>query len=529
MKAISSVLISFLFASALPAADSSAQLSTEERRVLELTPAVVFIAVNYTVRCSLTSKDGQLLFQPVEYTATGSGFIYRPDGYIITNGHVVADANLKDKQAQDSRKQEVLEAVAVAIQKKLDRRLSPEEINLVAANIRMSNPQIHVILNNKASYNGEIKIYSDPTGVNNGKDVAVIKIDATNLPTIKLGNSDRLHVQEAITAIGYPGVASPLGMPLISMVSLVVPTVTNGHISAVKTDYKGTPVIQSDTAITHGNSGGPAFDVNNEAIGIATYGNAKEVAGFNFFVPINTALEFVHQAGANPESGQFDKTWNQALDAFSQQKWETARGLFSDVLGIMPNEPDAMRLQNIAAQQAREEGPMQKMMESSGTLIWPVGGLVAVLFLSLLGWKAMSSKKRVAVAVHAPPPPPPPGFLAPPPPPPAGIAPSSGSFGTIHITAGSLNGNRFPVPKAGLMIGRDSTKCGVVISDDSVSKEHAWVVPLENEVVVIDRGSANGTYINSSDSPRVNKVALKNGDRILLGRKGGTVLTYFSS
>jgi len=91
-----------------------------------------------------------------------------------------------------------------------------------------------------------------------------------------------------------------------------------------------------------------------------------------------------------------------------------------------------------------------------------------------------------------------------------------------------LNGNRFPIPKAGVLIGRDSTKCNIVIADDTVSKEHAWVVPVDHEVVVIDRGSSNGTYVNSTDSPRVNKVALKNGDRLYIGKKGAAVLTYFS-
>ena len=105
----------------------------------------------------------------------------------------------------------------------------------------------------------------------------------------------------------------------------------------------------------------------------------------------------------------------------------------------------------------------------------------------------------------------------------------NGNYGTLHITAGALNGNRFPIPKAGLLIGRDSTKCAVVIGDDSVSKEHAWVVPLDNEIFIIDKSSANGTYLNSPDSPRISKVALKNGDRVFLGRKGATVMTYFAS
>ena len=76
------------------------------------------------------------------------------------------------------------------------------------------------------------------------------------------------------------------------------------------------------------------------------------------------------------------------------------------------------------------------------------------------------------------------------------------------------------MPKGGLLIGRDAVKCNIVIADETVSKEHAWIVPLDNEVFLIDRGSSNGTYINSADTPRVNKVALQNGDRVFIGKKG---------
>ena len=532
MKVISTVLATMMIASTLGAADTATELTKEERRVLELTPAVVLIIVTYQIQLPIPREKADPQIMKLDYTATGSGFIYRPDGYIITNGHVVADANLKDKQAQDARLQTIFEGLVHQLEKQIGGQLSPAARQYVASHMSASTPRILVILNNKSEYNAEIKQYSDPTGVNNGKDVAIIKIDANNLPTVKLGNSENLHVQEPITVIGYPGVASPLGFSLLSKDSLVVPTITNGHISAVKTDYKGAPVIQSDAAITHGNSGGPAFDPNNEAIGIATFGNIKEVAGFNFFVPINIALEFVRQTGAPPQQGQFDKIWAQALDAFSNHKWETAKGLFTDVLGLMPNEPDAIRLENISAQMARDENPMQRMMETSGWMIWPAGGIALVLVLGFVIWRMAAAKKPAfagaagaGVPVAGAPLPPPQPYSAPPPPP----ALHNGTFGTVHITAGALNGNRFPLPKAGLLIGRDSSKCAIVIGDDSVSKEHAWIVPLDNEIFVIDRNSANGTYLNSPDSPRISKVALKNGDRVFLGRKGTTVLTYSAS
>jgi len=112
-----------------------------------------------------------------------------------------------------------------------------------------------------------------------------------------------------------------------------------------------------------------------------------------------------------------------------------------------------------------------------------------------------------------------------------GVLPSTAerTFGSVQITAGALSGKRFNVTKSGLLIGKDPAKCQIVVTDDTISHEHAWIVPVDNSVVVIDRGSTNGTYINSVESPRVSKVGLQNGDRVFLGKKGSVVLTYFSS
>ncbi|MBV9759179.1 MAG: trypsin-like peptidase domain-containing protein [Acidobacteriaceae bacterium] len=521
--------LSFLVFAGVTAAADSPQLSADEHRILETSPAVVFIQVWYTGVIQFAGHEPR---EFVKLTSTGTGFLYRPDGYIITNAHVVQDANIKDETARNHRMGRVVEQAKLFIKQ--------NQIRDRVAGLDTTAPHFEIFLNNHTSYTGEIKVYSDPSFVNNGKDIAIIKIDANNLPTVKLGNSDDVHVGEPVEVIGYPGVA--MNSEIISKQSELVPSVTNGHLSAVKVDYKGTPVLQSDAAITHGNSGGPAFDPDGKVIGIATYGNEEQIAGFNFFVPINTALEFVRQAGAEPQSGEFDKTWANALDAYQQGDWGSAHRLLADVLSMMPNQPDAARLENVAAHNERNETSFDRMRRGGGALLWPIVGIVVVLILALIVWRMAASRKPVLATAGGPPIPPPHFATAPPPSapaaapapaptkvlPPSSPASSSQAFGVLQVTAGVLNGNRFPVPKAGVLIGRDSAKCNIVIADDTVSKEHAWVVPVDNEVVVIDRGSSNGTYLNSTDSPRINKVALKNGDRIFIGKKGAAVLTYFS-
>jgi serine protease Do len=175
--------------------------------------------------------------------AGGSGFIVSPEGYILTNNHVIEGADI-----------------------------------------------ITVTLNNKRSYPGTV-IGRDPT-----TDVAVIKIDAKTLPYVPLGDSDKARVGEWVLAIGNPGFddASTLDF-----------TVTSGIISAkgrplsvlnVQTD--GAPgnfaiedFLQTDAAINPGNSGGPLVNVRGEVIGINTAiaSSTGYNQGYAFAVPSNLA------------------------------------------------------------------------------------------------------------------------------------------------------------------------------------------------------------------------------------------------
>ena len=96
-------------------------------------------------------------------------------------------------------------------------------------------------------------------------------------------------------------------------------------------------------------------------------------------------------------------------------------------------------------------------------------------------------------------------------------------FGTLTINTGGQVGKRHAIGEKGLIIGRDPAQCDIVILDPNVSRVHAWVTVKKGEVVLIDRGSTNGTYVNQV---KMENATLKSGDIIQLGKRCNTTLVF---
>ena len=161
----------------------------------------------------------------------GSGFILTPDGLVMTNAHVVEGAD-----------------------------------------------EVIVTLTDKREFKAKI------VGSDKRTDVALVKIDATGLPAVKVGDVSRLKAGEWVMAIG-----SPFGLEN---------TVTAGIVSAKQRDTGDyLPVIQTDVAINPGNSGGPLLDSAGRLIGINTaiYSPSGASAGIGFAVPVDTVMRVVPQ------------------------------------------------------------------------------------------------------------------------------------------------------------------------------------------------------------------------------------------
>ena len=211
------------------------------------TPAVVHIRVKLSSSSNQQSMQGMDMFdffkdhgfnfempQQGPREGSGSGVIIAQDGYIITNNHVIKGAD-----------------------------------------------QIEVILNDKRSYVGEL-VGTDPS-----TDLALVKINESNLPFLSFGNSDNVKVGEWVVALGNP-------FNLTSTVTAGIVSAMGRNIDLLRSTgnrYAIENFIQTDAAINPGNSGGALVNASGQLIGINTAiaSQTGSYAGYGFAVPVNIA------------------------------------------------------------------------------------------------------------------------------------------------------------------------------------------------------------------------------------------------
>ncbi|HEY7517874.1 MAG TPA: trypsin-like peptidase domain-containing protein [Methylomirabilota bacterium] len=235
-----------------------------------LKPALVHVRVR---RGATAAKDETDPGEPRR--STGSGFVIDPGGMIVTNAHVVEHAEWMQVRLPDGRR-----------------------------------------------FNGRI------VGLDNRVDLALIKIEATNLPALPLGDSNRLRVGEFVLALGHPfgleqsvsfGIVSRKGAPLT--------------VAAPGFDF-----IQTDAAINPGNSGGPLVNMAGQVIGVNSM--AARNGSIGFAIPSNLVKLLVPQLASKGkvEWGWLGVSIAEITDEdLSRLKLREAKGVL--IRGVMPGEP----------------------------------------------------------------------------------------------------------------------------------------------------------------------------------------------
>ncbi|MBR2177830.1 MAG: trypsin-like peptidase domain-containing protein, partial [Paludibacteraceae bacterium] len=173
--------------------------------------------------------------KPKPVMASGSGVIITEDGYIVTNNHVIADAD-----------------------------------------------EIEVVLNDKKTYTAQV-VGTDPN-----TDIALLKIDASKLHTIPFGNSDDLKIGEWVLAIGNP-------FNLTSTVTAGIVSAKARNINILSSDMKIEAFIQTDAAVNPGNSGGALVNLKGELVGINTAiaTQTGSYSGYSFAIPSSLVQKVV--------------------------------------------------------------------------------------------------------------------------------------------------------------------------------------------------------------------------------------------
>lgn len=409
-----------LAAAASPAFAGTGEV-TLEASILRAKPGVVLISSEVGAELSLRCGAGPVrTVTPDPLYETGSGFIIHPNGYIATNGHVVARSYEMNERmlGEEFLETAAAEACGPALAGlPADQRTAQLRAILADPGNRMRirlTKSLHVHLATGKIYPAEVLAYSpaiDPaaprTGAKGaggdmgpmdtaGKDVAILKIAETNLPTVRLAaNSTELRLGEQIFILGYPGVV--LHHDFLSRKSALEASLTVGRVSGFKLDITERRVIQTDAAISWGNSGGPAFNGRGEVIGAATFISTtlegdQAIQGFNFLIPVETVHAYARQISLQPTADSpFTKAWEQAVARYFAGDYTGASRSVEEAEQIMPGFADLMRLRIDAGMrgdgQAGNLGP--------GVGLWlSVGGGLALALLAVTAWRRGTERFR---------------------------------------------------------------------------------------------------------------------------------------
>ena len=372
-----SLLDHVLFSSA------SAQDALDTQTISALyVPAVVKI---YNAYCTDISVKGQPYMSGACAGVSGSGFFVSANGIIATNGHVVT-ANPKDLVIENAYTAAaagngkllvklallagldlnqlgtinddatLLDTIFNAVYGMPDSDFTKSnDVQNLLVGLDSRDPDVSKLLiatNARKGYGNSGDIaqakllaanYRAADGVTKyrNSDVALIKIDGNNYPIVHLGDISEVSQGSSLSILGFPAAASDNGI-VAKNVSDV--TLTTGKVSAIKTaNGDSRNLIETDTTIGHGNSGGPVFDGNGNVIGIATYtidGGGQGAGTFNYVRDIQDLKDLASASGIHFTTiSSTQLAWQKAITAFDSAHYSKSLKYFAEAKALYPVHP----------------------------------------------------------------------------------------------------------------------------------------------------------------------------------------------
>jgi S1-C subfamily serine protease len=346
---------------------------------------------------------------PVDQYLSGSGFIVSPNGYILTNSHVVSLQSVKLELVSATVLPTLFESAMLLSQEEAEKIFEDEEVafefskrvfEYVSEQSRFQLDQRLVVLN-PASQKEKIPELMDEgfvasiVSVNDSfyaddRDVALIKIEQDNLPALPLGDSRQLNTGKMVYIFGFPATAE------FNQRNPMEATFTQGVISAFKdSQEKDFKVIQTDAKVSQGSSGGPLLNERGEAIGMITFQSdelqRESGDNFAFALSMDTVHSVLPQETALFESGGYAQHFRQGATFLRERRcrealreFDAAQAVTADLWGTDQYlSPFVSQCEALVTSGQSADTLLERIAVSLEAVTLPVRYLVGILVTAL--------------------------------------------------------------------------------------------------------------------------------------------------
>ncbi len=493
-------------------------------------PAVVHVQARFHAHVLYSTASGSMTYGPFEKGKLGSGVVFHDKGLVLTNAHVVEAG----PDLIEGIQQRFMQSYVASIQQDSGRSFSDGEIARLIGQIRSQGTislvddegemildpaqiprEVVVILRSgRPEDRAEGRALSAEVAASSGfedKDLAILRVAAEDLPTASLGSSQGVRLNDEILILSYArNESSPVGDGETGAASGKLELkMSEGSVSSLGRWKDGSPIFGIDATVAEGSSGGPAINESGEVVGLLSMGAPtadRQAYGFNYLRPIDAATELIESSGLEANEGTVWNLFGEALhrqwqaedlenageDKLARAEYRQALDDLHQVLELCPHHPDASRYI------ARTEAALRRLPQSLEVPTWFLGLGGALLLLGsliLLSRKRRSRDSTIELQVAA--------------------TAARDRQWTLVGESGPLAGSTFVIDDAGLVIGRDPSKCQVVYQGETISRQHARIRQGPGGLQLTNLSTTNRTYLN--DQP-IQQTAVREGDRIRVGQ-----------
>ncbi len=362
--ALVTLLVAAPWARAQTASPAPVTTGTPEEKVAAIvSPAIVYLEQSWRAWVKVPKASELVYFSgyvndgfAFEWGTRCTGFVVNPSGYIVTAGHCVDPG---EEGARESALRYAVQWLAdqgYIFQRDFDYWLNEAHLMWgVEGQERGSDPDLEVYVQRGVAAGGLKTGEAFPARVVDYSawsegDGALLKIEASDLPSLLVASSASISVGTPVLSVGYPGSTDAVTDASYE------PTFKEGQINAEKTREGGLlPVYEISAAMSGGMSGGPTVNLNGEVVGVNSFGITGETEAFNFITPASIVTEMMAQNGVTNELGPIDESYRAALDAYYQGDYRTAVTRFDEVLALSPTHEQAQELKVEATKLAQTQ------------------------------------------------------------------------------------------------------------------------------------------------------------------------------